>query len=43
MKGVQEQLQQTLEKEIIKKLDSSGKDSDQKTSPENLIKGLFGK
>jgi uncharacterized protein involved in outer membrane biogenesis len=43
MKGVQEQLQKSLEKEIIKQLDSSGKESDQKTSPENIIKGLFGK
>ena len=43
MKGVQEQLQKSLEKEIFKKLDSSGKDSGQKTSPENIIKGLFGK
>lgn len=43
MKGVEEQLQKSLEKEIIKQLDNSGKESDQKTSPENIIKGLFGK
>jgi hypothetical protein len=43
MKGVKEQLQKSLEKELIKQLDSSGKESSQKTSPENIIKGLFGK
>jgi uncharacterized protein involved in outer membrane biogenesis len=43
MKGVQEQLQKSLEQEIIKKVEGSSQDSDQKTSPENLIKGLFGK
>jgi AsmA protein len=41
MKGVQEQLQKSLEKEILKKLDNSGQDSGQKTSPENMLKGLF--
>ena len=43
MKGVQDQLQKSLEKEVIKQLDGSGKDSGQKTSPENVIKGLFGR
>lgn len=43
MKGVQDQLQKSIEKEVIKQLDSSGQDSGQKTSPENIIKGLFGK
>jgi AsmA protein len=43
MGGVQEQLQKSLEKELIKQLDRSGQDSGQKTSPENIIKGLFGK
>ena len=47
MKGVQDQLQKSLEKEVIKQLESSGKGSDQgsgqEASPENIIKGLFGR
>jgi len=43
MKGVQEQLQKSIGKEIIKQLDSSGQDTDEKKSPENIIKGLFGR
>jgi len=41
MKGVQEQLQKTLQNEVLKKLDSSGKQSGEKSSPENILKGLF--
>lgn len=43
MKGVQQQLQKTIQKEIIKQLDGSGQDSGQKPTPENVIKGLFGR
>jgi AsmA protein len=43
MKGVQDQLQKTLQKEVLKKLDSSGQQSGEKSSPENIIKGLFGR
>jgi AsmA protein len=43
MKGVQEQLQKSLQKEVIKQLDGSGQDSGEKSSPENIIKGLFGR
>ena len=43
MKGVQEQLQKSLQKEVLKKLDSSGQQSGEKSSPENIIKGLFGR
>ena len=43
MKGVQEQLQKSIGKEIIKQLDSSGQGSGEKKSPENIIKGLFGR
>jgi AsmA protein len=41
MKGVQDQLQKTLQKKL---LDQGGEtQTDQKSSPENIIKGLFGK
>ena len=43
MKGVQEQMQKSLQKEVLKKLDSSGQQSGEKSSPENIIKGLFGR
>jgi len=43
MQGVQDQLKKSLEKEIIKQLDSSDKEKGQETSPENIIKGLFGR
>jgi len=43
MEGVQEQLQKSLEKEVIRQLNRSGQDSGPKPSPENIIKGLFGK
>jgi AsmA protein len=43
MKGVQEQLQKSLQNEVLKKLDSSGQQSGEKSSPENIIRGLFGK
>ena len=43
MKGVQDQLQKTLQENILKKLDSSGQDSGKKSAPENIIKGLFGR
>ena len=41
MKGVQEQLQKSLQKEVIKQLEGSGKDTGEKSSPENMLKGLF--
>lgn len=42
MKGVQDQMQKSIQKEIFKQLDSSGQDSGgEKSSPENMIKGLF--
>ena len=43
MKGVQEQLQKSLQNEVLKQMNSSGQESGEKSSPENLIKGLFGK
>lgn len=43
MKGVQEQIQKSLQKELLKQLDSSGEGSSRDSSPENMIKGLFGK
>ena len=39
MKGVQDQLQKSLQKEALKQLDGSG----EKSSPEDMIKGLFGR
>ena len=43
MKGAQEQIQKSIQKEVFKQLDGSSKETDKKESPENLIKGLFGK
>ena len=43
MKGVQEQLQKSLQKEILKQLDGSGNQSGEKSSPEKILKGLWGK
>lgn len=43
MKGVQEQLQKSIQQEVLKKLEGSGQESDEKKSPENIIKGLFGR
>ncbi len=43
MKGVQEQLQKSLQKEILKQLDGSGKQSGEKSSPEKILKGLWGR
>ena len=43
MKGVQEQLQKSLQKEILKQMDSSGQESGEKSSPENILKSLFGR
>ena len=43
MKGVQDQVQKSLQKEVLKQMDSSGQDSGEKSSPENMIKGLFGR
>lgn len=43
MKGVQEQVQKSLQKEVFKQLDSSGQDTGEKSSPEDMIKGLFGR
>jgi len=42
-KGVQEQLQKSVQDELLKQLDPAGKDSAEKKSPENIIKGLFGR
>jgi AsmA protein len=44
MKGTQEQMQKSIQKELLKQLEPSGQqDSSQKKSPENIIKGLFGR
>ncbi len=43
MQGVQEQLQKSVQKELLKQLNGSGGDSGEKASPEKIIKGLFGK
>ena len=43
MKGVQEQLEKSLQKEVLKQVEGSGQGSGEKSSPENMIKGLFGK
>jgi uncharacterized protein involved in outer membrane biogenesis len=43
MKGVQEQLQKSLQKEILKQRDGSGNQSGEKSSPEKILKGLWGK
>ena len=43
MKGAQEQIQKSIQKEVFKQLDGSSQETDKKESPENLIKGLFGK
>jgi len=42
-KGVQEQIQKSIQKEIFKKLDSSGQETETKESPTNMLKGLFGR
>jgi len=42
-KGAQEQIQKSIQKEIFKKLDGSKQKTDTKESPENVLKGLFGK
>ena len=41
MKGVQEQLQKTLQKKLFEQ--GGGTQTDEKSSPESMIKGLFGK
>lgn len=43
MKGVQDQMQKSIKKEIFKQLDSSSGDTETKDSPGNIIKGLFGR
>ena len=43
MKGAQEQIQKSIQKEVFKQLDGSSQEKDKTESPENLIKGLFGK
>ncbi|MFC1843603.1 AsmA family protein [Thermodesulfobacteriota bacterium] len=42
-KEVQKQIQKSIQKEIFKQLDSSSQKKDTKESPENVLKGLFGK
>jgi len=42
-KEVQKQIQKSIQKEIFKKLDSSGQETETKESPENMLKGLFGR
>jgi len=42
-KGVQDQLQKSIQEKIFKKLDGPGQDSGEKTTPENIIKDLFGR
>ena len=41
MKGVQDQLQKSLQDELLKKMAPAEQDSNEKESPENIIKGLF--
>ena len=43
LKGVQEQLQKSLEKEVLKQLNGSGQQSGKQSSPENILKGLWHK
>ena len=43
MKGAQDQIQKSIQKEILNKMDSSGQETDKNDSPENIIKGLFGR
>ncbi len=43
MQGVQEQLQKSIQKEVFKQLEGAGQKSGEKPSPENVIKGLFGR
>ena len=43
MQGVKSQVQQTIKKEVFKKLDSSSQETEEKDSPDNIIKGLFGR
>jgi uncharacterized protein involved in outer membrane biogenesis len=42
-KGVQKQLQKSLQKELLKQIDPAGQESNEQSSPENIIKGLFGR
>jgi hypothetical protein len=43
-KEVKKQIQKTIQKEIFRQLDSSSQEKETtKDSPENLLKGLFGK
>jgi len=42
-KGVQKQLQKSLQKELLKQIEPAGQQSDEQKSPENIIKGLFGR
>jgi len=41
MKGVQDQLQKTLQKKLLEQQGDT--QTDEKSSPENMIKGLFGR
>ncbi len=43
MKGVQDKMQKTIQKEIFKQLDGSEKEAGEKQSPKDMIKGIFGK
>ena len=43
LRNAQEQLQKTIQKEIIKKLEGTPGETDGKGSPENILKGLFGR
>lgn len=43
MKGAQEQIQKSIQKELFKQLDSPGQDTENKESPESMIRGLFGR
>jgi uncharacterized protein involved in outer membrane biogenesis len=43
MKGVQDQLQKSLQDELLKQTAPAEQDSNAKKSPENIIKGLFGR
>ena len=41
MKGVQDQLQKSIQNEVMKQLAPEGENSEKQKSPENIIKGLF--
>jgi hypothetical protein len=43
MKGAQGQIKKAIQDKIFKQTDGSGQESEEKKSPESIIKGLFGR